>query len=166
MHRWEPMAVDGTASDAHAESPSPCLSEEEDDRALEHMAVAFGTDTESSNSSSSEEEEEQVEEEHTGGTPPRSRAVPTRGSMFQKARPELRVTSLQQLLAEKREEDRVQQKRREAVEREEAQYAAQLAEIEGICGSILATVTAMEGELPPLFKRDAGAFLDPAEDDA
>ena len=158
MHRREPMAVDGAASDAHAESLSPCLSEEEDDRALEHMAMAFGTDTESSNSSS---------EEENGGTPPRSRAVPTRGSMLQKkAQPELRVTSLQQLLAEKREKDRVQQKRREAVEREEAEYAAQLAETERICGSIIATVTAMDGALPPQFKRDAGSFLEPAEDDA
>jgi hypothetical protein len=172
----EPMAVDGGAADARKRTYSDACDggSEDDDQALEDMALAFGAgqggDDESSSDSGSSGSEDEDFESDGGGfglggrTPPRSRGADAEApTQPRKTYPELRIPTLDQLLREKLEADLVKQRRREAAEREEAEYAAQLAETESICANIMATVTQMDDLLPPAFRRDAGTFVEPTD---
>ncbi len=169
----EPMTVDGGAADARKRNYSDACdgASEDDDRALEDMALAFGAgqggDDEMSSSSSSSSDDEDFEYDgdglgHGGSrTPPRGRGVRGAPTQPRKTHPELMIPSIEQLLREKQAADVVKQRRREAVEREEAEYAAQLAETERICGNIMSSVTQMDDLLPRQFLRDAGTFVEP-----
>lgn len=137
-----------------------------DERALEGMAAAFGNGGGRGGEeemSSSEEEESESGSDSTGRTPPRRRGASWMPPQPRKTQPELEVPSLSDLLREKHAEDLIKQRRRDAAEREEAEFAAQLAETERLCGNIIATVASMDDALPRQFLRGAGSFADAAE---
>jgi hypothetical protein len=166
--RADDMALDGMAAALAAGGDEAARSsddESESDHVTSSGGIAMygGADM----SSSDDESDYDGAAGGSGSTPPRggARSSSAAPSLPRKTKPELPVPSLDDLLKEKQAADLRKQRRRKAVEREEAEYAARLAETQRLCEGIMATVTSLDDTLPAQFRQDAGAFVDLAAEE-